>query len=169
MCRKTKKKVRVLRRSGEWCRICHNVYRLRFRMKFKKSLNKFKAAITETNPKKQKDKELFEKAKIEYMHLKGGGKSRIVALPGRVIARRRHSVTAAPRASGGRPIGWRMEEWGVESGERRVEEGGGRWRERERGERRGGIGGERGRRDMRGEREEGARAGSWDEGMRDEG
>ena len=89
-CMKTRKRVRVIRKSGEWCGNCYNVWRLRFKRTYKNNLVKFK---TDMKDKKKGFKQQFDNAHNEYLHQRAGGRSRVSSLTGRVIARQHNEVT----------------------------------------------------------------------------
>ena len=88
-CRRTHKKVRVIRKTGEWCRICYNIWRLRYRKRFKNKQDDFKADMA--NPKKALKKE-FDCNRAEYVHLRAGGRSRVSSLKGKVVAHKHNSL-----------------------------------------------------------------------------
>ena len=61
-------------KCGSWCRICVNVWKLRFKKKWNVSLKGLKIRL---NDKTSSDADLWAKARLEYIHRKKGGSSRV--------------------------------------------------------------------------------------------
>ena len=88
-CRRTGKQIRVLRRAGEWCRHCYNIWRLRYKQRYKGNMAKFKQDLA--GDKKELRKQ-FDNNHAEYIYQKAGGRSRVSNLKGRVIAKQHSSL-----------------------------------------------------------------------------
>ena len=65
--------------------MCYNVYRLRFKSKFRgKKLKGFRKGLGDP---KNKIRENFDNARAEYIHQRAGGKCRVRAIRGTVVAK----------------------------------------------------------------------------------
>ena len=89
-CRRSGKKLRVIRKTGEWCRHCYNIWRLRDKKSYNNKMELFKADLLD---KKKPLRKKMDNNICEYIHLKAGGKARIHHLKGKVYARKHRSIT----------------------------------------------------------------------------
>ena len=87
-CRRTGKRLRVIRKTGEWCRICYNIWRLRYKRKYKGDINNNKSDLES----KDEARKAMENSHAEYIHQKAGGRSRVNSLKGKVVAKLHYSV-----------------------------------------------------------------------------
>ena len=68
-CRRTNKRVHLIRKTGDWCRICHNIWRLHDKRKYKKNMKLFKEDLTS----KKEVRDAFDNNHSEYVHQRVGG------------------------------------------------------------------------------------------------
>ena len=87
-CRRTGKRLRVIRKTGEWCRICYNIWRLRYKRKYKGDIKQIKSDLES----KDEARKAMENSHAEYIHQKAGGRSRVNSLKGKVVAKLHYSV-----------------------------------------------------------------------------